>query len=343
MSHDGGSVEGTAGSNWPAHATTTVHPVRLDVMKEDKPRRLHAKVFEVMCRRGRILLSGSANATTAALDSNRNVEACVARIRREPSAGWTFSAAELPELRVAPDEEPEDDPEVSGVLRAVLEGERILGQILTPAMSGVVIPVTASIGAETGGAASWRRFMEHVFAALRERRGPFGRRIAGRKGEDDDEDDIDGTPDSAPVDPAIGRSLEVFEKLFEFLLSPENAPRHAITAFDLKQYVCERLQPALDIAKTWLERLVGVLVRVVLPPDRREDIAAAILVLLACGYEPRRARTARARLLRLGLSRFWRGAIAGAGSGLPIGFDPDVRVHRGLGAGGEGPRSPAPS
>jgi hypothetical protein len=436
--HAGGSVEGTAGSNWPVHTSTRVRPMRLDVMNEDKPRRLHAKVFEVMCKRGRVVLSGSANATIAALASNRNVEACVARIQREPTAGWKFSASDPPELRVMPDEDLEGDLEMSGVLRAVLEGDRLLGQVFTPAMSGAVsifqlttegavelgeaalgpdatfslgapglevqswkggrlvlqvrsadgrraegfvsvtafaeisrragalaarllavlagtetpadvaaimswfhedprrlagtlpmrfgggsdehgedngrgrtiavgelnssyaVPIAGSVGAETGGVGSWRRFMEHVFAAFRERRGPFGRTTAGRKDEDEDDEDFDGAHDSAAVDPAAARSLEVFDALFELLLLPENAPRHSITAFDLTQYVCERLQPDLGIAKIWLERLVDVLSRVSPPADRRGDVAAAILVLLACDYEPSRARTARARLLRLG-------------------------------------------
>jgi hypothetical protein len=94
--HDGGSVEGTFGLNWPTRALTNVHAVRLEVMNEGEPRKLHAKVFEVLCKRGRVLLSGSANATTAALSKDRNVESCIARIQREPSVGWKFSASEPP-------------------------------------------------------------------------------------------------------------------------------------------------------------------------------------------------------------------------------------------------------
>jgi hypothetical protein len=94
--------------------------------------------------------------------------------------------------------------------------------------------------------------------------------------------------------------LEQFEKLLRLLLSAENAPRHALTAFDLTQYVCERLQPDICIARAWLERLVAALAAVPLPADRRENVAAAILVLLACGDDPKGARTARSRLLRLG-------------------------------------------
>jgi hypothetical protein len=99
--HAGGTVEGTAGSNWPAHAVSAVHPIELKVLDEDKLRRLHAKLFEVTCKRGRVVLSGSANATNAALIGEHNVEACVARVQREASKGWTFVAAEVPELKKA--------------------------------------------------------------------------------------------------------------------------------------------------------------------------------------------------------------------------------------------------
>ena len=439
--HEGGVVEGNAGANWPARPVPTVHAVHLDIMSEEKPRRLHAKMFEVVCRHGRVLLSGSANVTTAALGINRNVEACIARIQRRVTAGWTFVRSEPPELRVAPDQEPAEESEVSGVLRATLEDERIVGQVLTPKMNGPVtvfqltaegaeelgkaileqdarfslrapglelqswrggrlvlriespdgrsaegfvsvatfaeiirragplaprlfavlagteapadvaaimswfyedprrlvgaVPVrvggggderdksdgrgrTIAVaelnssyaanaanrpGAESPDGTSWRRFMDHVFSAFRERRGPFGRTTAGRKGEDEDDDEDGGTDeasDSNSVDPAITRTLQVFDELFDLLLSPTNVQHHALTAFDLTQYVCERLQPQFAVAKTWLERLVDALSAVAVPLERQEAVAAAILALLVCGDEPGRARIARARLSRLG-------------------------------------------
>jgi hypothetical protein len=52
------------------------------------------------------------------------------------------------------------------------------------------VPLTANLGTETSEAASWKRFMDHVFAAFRERRGPFGRTAAGRTGQDEDDDDF---------------------------------------------------------------------------------------------------------------------------------------------------------
>jgi hypothetical protein len=437
--HAGGTVEGNAGSNWPAHTAAAVTPVALDVMREKRPRRLHAKIFEVICKHGRVLLSGSANATTAALESNRNVEACVARIQRVRRKGWTFSPSVAPELRLPADEEPEEGSDTIGILRAALDGDRITGQILTPEMGGLVsifqlttegpvalgkttlgpgasfnlkapglevqswkgsrivlqvqstdarraegfvsvvafaeitrragavaprlfavlagietpadvaaimswfhedprrlsgtmpmriggggdeqeeddrlvrmipvaelnssyaVPTPGSIGCEIGDGTNWKRFMDHVFAAFREKRGPFDPTRSDRKEEDEDDDDIDGASDSEPVDPAIERSLETFDKLFELLLSDRNAPRHALLAFDLTQYICERLQPDLAIAKAWLERLVTVLARGTPPAERRQDIAAAILVLAACGSAPNSVRNTSP----IGLFRLW--------------------------------------
>ena len=82
--HAHGVIEGRAGANWPVACSSAVHPVRLDVMTEaDEPRCLHAKAFEIICRQGRIVVSGSANATGAALEAGRNVEACVMRLQRD--------------------------------------------------------------------------------------------------------------------------------------------------------------------------------------------------------------------------------------------------------------------
>lgn len=96
--HAHGAVEGRAGANWPVACSSAVNPVRLDVMTEaDKPRRLHAKAFETICRQGRIVVSGSANATGAALEPGRNVEACVMRLQRDRAAAWAFIPSEAPD------------------------------------------------------------------------------------------------------------------------------------------------------------------------------------------------------------------------------------------------------
>jgi hypothetical protein len=56
----------------------------------DDSRRLHAKVIEVICRRGRLVLSGSVNATTPALSEVKNIEVGVLRIlgRNIDLFGW---------------------------------------------------------------------------------------------------------------------------------------------------------------------------------------------------------------------------------------------------------------
>jgi hypothetical protein len=67
-------------------AGLVVSPVACDLFGDTRP--LHAKLFDIECRRGRLLIAGSANATLPAL-SGRNVEAVVARITdRAHSLGW---------------------------------------------------------------------------------------------------------------------------------------------------------------------------------------------------------------------------------------------------------------
>jgi hypothetical protein len=430
--HPGGTVEGNIGSNWPARPQISIRPVTLDHMKEPDPRRLQAKLLEILCKRGRILLSGSANMTTAALAARRNVEACVARIEREPVSGWRFHSTEAPILWSPPKSEQHDEESLLGVLRAVLEGDQITGQVLSPRMTGaasfsqlttegprplskadisadgsfnIIAPglevqswrggrlvlrvenakgrraegfismaafaeITRRAGAmgprllallagtespadvaaimswfhddpkrlpstgtrmggggdgrgpsnightiavstlnsahavhhteRTGprgsGAASWSRFMQCVFTAFREKRGPLGQTGAGHKGGDEDDEEPREVAHTARL---VQSSLTHFEKLLDLLLSDENAPTYAIPALDLTQYICQRLQPDAGTARRWVNRLVDTIIRVSAPPEGREEIAAAILTLLGASEESTE-RTARSRLIRLG-------------------------------------------
>ena len=432
--HNGGTVEGRVGRNWPVNTTNKVHAIRLDIMEEAEPRKLHAKAFEVMCRRGRILLSGSANATLAALNG-QNVEACIVRIQRERLTGWTFSTTAPPELRPANSDEDHNENEACGVLRAVLEGDEILGKVLTPRISGEVevlqrttegmrvlgrtflsedgnfefkapsleleawkagrlvlrlsspdgraaegfisvaafaqisrhagalgrrllavltgteapadvvaimtwfhddpqrlprtIPMTIGGGgtagnssgqgttvavaelnsafaavtpgrkADTGEQANWKRFMDYVLAALCERRGPISQPNAGSG--DESADDV-GSDQGPQDDPAIERSYAAFEKLLEKLLSEKFAEQYAITAFDLTQYICDRLRPDASRVRGWLEQILATLRRVSVPPERTDDVASAIITLLGSEAERGGERTARGQLLRLGVN-----------------------------------------
>jgi hypothetical protein len=442
--HASGTVEGKAGSNWPFGCRSKVHPVRLKVMDDKDERRLHSKAFEIMCKRGRILVSGSANGTAAALEANSNVEACVVRIQRDRSIGWKYIPSEPPEPQAALEDEDEEEEQRRGILRAVLDADEVHGDVLTPAMSGVVsIFQMSSLGpellAETtlsadgrfqvsapaleekswtagrlvirvedkrgrqaegfvsvasyaevtqrtgivgrrlmalltgtetpadvaaimswfyedptrlteiapqemgggsketdaseetspeivvadlsdaavaaapaataghkGTKGGWSRFMDHIFAAFREKRGPFGKAGAGGKGDDDrDDDDLDGDDDRGDdrrddeEDPAIDKSLAAFERLFDRLLKPDAESRQTVIAFDLAQYICERLQPDAAQATRWLEKLVPALLKAGVPEERRGDVAAAILSFLCTSSTPMRLRWARACLLRL--------------------------------------------
>jgi hypothetical protein len=443
-SHERGCVEGIAGANWPRRARTPVRAVRVEVIDraDESARLLHAKAFEIVCKRGRILVSGSANGTTAALGRNHNVEACVVRVQRERTVGWTLADAEPPYPQAEAEETADSEEEAgSGVLRATLEGDQVRGEVLTPGMGGSVSvhhlgPMGPELLAETvlgpnaafgivapdlerwawrggrivirvrdgsgkqaegfvsvasfaeiaqrtglvgrrlfallagnetpadvaailawfhdapdrivpadpnslaGGADTrrdgldrpipvanladayvegfparvpdhathphWSRFIDQIFAAFREPRGPLFNTETKRGGEDDEDEVLDEPAEPEEVDdPDIDKSFAVFERLFK-LWTKDGAPaRYALVAFDLAQYVCDRLRDRLRPdparAKVWLERLTTILPNVGVPPHRRDDVAAAVLTILGMSPQRELIRLARGRLLALGV------------------------------------------
>lgn len=142
--HPWGAVAGRGVLPWPFDTSVKVTPVDVADHYGGDRRLLHAKVFEIVCRRGRLIISGSANATRSALYSG-NVEACVVRIERELAVGWRASKASVPNPGLVAgeeDEEDDDEAEAIGVLRAALEGDVIVGRVLTPRLHG---PATATI------------------------------------------------------------------------------------------------------------------------------------------------------------------------------------------------------
>ena len=133
--HPGGSVRSRQGTNWPTSPDVPAIPVAVADLAEGGDRLLHAKAFEIVCRRGRILMSGSANATWPALYSG-NVEASVVRIQRERLLGWTLVSSAVPVPLPPMDTKGTDDGEHVGLLRAEVAGETVKGTVLSPKMSG---------------------------------------------------------------------------------------------------------------------------------------------------------------------------------------------------------------
>ena len=127
----GGSVRGTLGRAWPEREAIglEVEAVRIDALDDERP--LHGKAFEILCARGAILVSGSPNATSAALEGPANIEAALARVEPGRGAFWSVTAAEAPLMDDADGDAEGEDEEEGGVLRADFEGDVIRGQILT--------------------------------------------------------------------------------------------------------------------------------------------------------------------------------------------------------------------
>jgi hypothetical protein len=162
---------------------------------------------------------------------------------------------------------------------------------------------TATTARDAASHQNWSRFIDHVLLAFRDKRGPFGRTGAGRAGDDEDDENADTAPppDLGEADPAIAKSLAVFERLFDLLTKPGGPTRNALIAFDLTQYVCDRLRPEAVQAREWLDRLIKALLNAGVPPERRDDIAGAVLTVLGMSPEPGLYRWARGCLLRLNM------------------------------------------
>lgn len=438
-SHARECVAGRTGDNWPRNAMTSVHPVRVSVMNtgDEAGRLFHAKVFELLCKRGRLVVSGSANGTASALHAGRNIEACVVRVQRQRRTGWSYVAAEPPDPSVDLETEGEDEETHAGVLRAVVDADEVTGQILTPKMTGTVsvyhlgdtgpsfltttelapdgsfrltagnleawamrggrlviraqdgggriaegfvsvasfadiarraglmgkrllallagdetrgdvaaivswfyedprrlglrdpndnrsggepeevedserpVAIAAldgeSVGAGLGGRGrrdnpqgKWSRFMEQILAAFREPRGALPDRSAGGIFGDEDEPNAEGEEQRGD-DPAIARSFHFFGQLLDLLTGEDASARNLLTAFDLAQYVCDRLRPEQAQAREWLEQLIAGLVNSAVPAERREDVAAGVLLVLGVAPSVRRCRWARRCLLSLGM------------------------------------------
>ena len=151
--HEHGTVASPGTRSWPTSRRLKAQPVRIEYFGDAGGRRLHAKALEIVCRKGRIVVSGSANCSEAALGSNHNVEVCVARMQRKHGRSWAVVPSVAPRAPVTTTP-PESDASRMGVLRATLEADELTGDILTPAITGdVTVFYLGSAGPEMLGTA----------------------------------------------------------------------------------------------------------------------------------------------------------------------------------------------
>jgi hypothetical protein len=117
---------------------------------------------------------------------------------------------------------------------------------------------------------------------------------------DDVDDDVGpGSVNASNDQRAVAQSLKSFRGLFAILTRPDAPVLQLITALDLTLYVCHRLHPDERDVHDWLRILIDRLSEVSVPAERREDITAAALAIVA--FTPGREvfRWARRRLLKL--------------------------------------------
>jgi len=133
--HQAGSVRGHAGCNWPNLSERILAPVTIEKEFVDDKRLLHAKAIEILCRNGRLTLSGSVNATSAALFGG-NMEAGVLRIEPDRQGAWSLSGCSAPVRLANADDEDSEEEKRNRVLAAELVGTSIKGVVLTNWRSG---------------------------------------------------------------------------------------------------------------------------------------------------------------------------------------------------------------
>jgi hypothetical protein len=145
--HWHGKVASGTAPNWPRTAPAQIQPMRLDFLAADT-RVLHAKAYEGLCRKGRLVISGSANASDRALGADGNVEAVILRTQHGRRGGWSGHAVDAPVMDRVIAAEVSEAHETVGVLRAELRDASLMGWILTPAMRGrAVVEQLTSLGA----------------------------------------------------------------------------------------------------------------------------------------------------------------------------------------------------
>lgn len=143
--HPDGTVRGSGAACWPFDGTRKRKAVNVTTPFAADDRPLHAKAIEVICRRGRLLICGSANSTYAGL-FGANVEASVLRIQRNSQLGWKPSRASPPQRseKETADEDEEKNDSV-GVLRASLEGSMVKATVIVPEIRGRVTVYVRSV------------------------------------------------------------------------------------------------------------------------------------------------------------------------------------------------------
>lgn len=134
--HSAGAVRGKGSFEWPFDRKQKPKAVALEDDFPADARPLHAKCFELRCKRGIVRVSGSANATHAGLYGH-NVEASVIRILPRATTYWAASKGTSPgRIVLDADDAKEEHESRVGILSATLDAGRLRGRVITPRRSG---------------------------------------------------------------------------------------------------------------------------------------------------------------------------------------------------------------
>jgi len=183
-------------------------------------------------------------------------------------------------------------------------------RILVSQLGSEYVGMSGAAGSPDDSAArSWSRFMSQIWSTIRERRGP-----ADRGGGSDADEDAESPEQQVANEREKNLCLDKFEDFFEALLKKDSTEM-PLMAFDLAQFVGSRVNANASRVQRWIRRLSDRACRADIPPNRKEAIAAAVL-LVDDGRPSSRARNARGRLRRLSFELSGSGPSVGLVGGL---------------------------
>ena len=127
--HGFGTVGEKTGVFWPQTSDNFVSPCSIDFGKIDVHRKLHMKMIEIVCHKGRIVMAGSANPTQKGLLSNGNVEVSLLHIYKNGKI--KIKACEAPKQKSVEQSFDEDlETQPFKILSATFENNQLTGQVL---------------------------------------------------------------------------------------------------------------------------------------------------------------------------------------------------------------------
>ena len=155
---------------------------------------------------------------------------------------------------------------------------------------------------EKDQSAAWEGFMNLFLSSLRQKRGAFAESSGEHAAQD--EDDLPTGPEvekrRKKYERYEKRTLKNFSKLFDKLVQSEKPAEFSSWALHLSNYICDRLNPDVLLARDWLLRSMTSCLRHDVTEADRDAVASAVLLFHSIESRENSVRDARRKLIKIG-------------------------------------------